>query len=168
MHQYSRAERLLTRPFAEMNPTDDNEDDTQLLTNGHAQPEASIGIPLALPRGKGKGKERAVDQPSQPRQRRANRAMHLDLVIPNIDASPGLGARLPLGPGAPDLAAAQADGAVPLVDTSVACRYLAAQCQLRQGKWAEAGEMLGEANPFRGTDGRGPKVANTDGGIKVC
>lgn len=36
-----------------------------------------------------------------------------------------------------------------LVDMSVACRYLAAQCQVRQGNWTDATEMLGEANPFR-------------------
>lgn len=55
-----------------------------------------------------------------------------------------------------------------LVDLSVACRYLAAQCsvcdtsmlcpcfalknaiQVRLGKWDDALEMLGEVNPFRG------------------
>lgn len=54
-----------------------------------------------------------------------------------------------------------------LVDMSVACRYLAAQCQVRQGKWTEATEMLGEANPFRGSANSGPAVPNMDGGIKV-
>ena len=54
-----------------------------------------------------------------------------------------------------------------LVDLSLSCRYLAGLCQIRQGRWAEATEMLGEANPFRGTDGVGPRIANTDGGIKV-
>lgn len=66
--------------------------------------------------------------------------------------------RMSLGPAA-DLAdfAPSGDGAgygfaaPKLVDISVACRYLAAQCQVRQGRWAEATEMLGEANPFRET-----------------
>ena len=55
-----------------------------------------------------------------------------------------------------------------LVDMSVACRYLAAQCQMRQGKWHDALEMLGEANPFRGSANSGPAIPNMDGGIKVC
>ncbi|TFK46093.1 TPR-like protein [Heliocybe sulcata] len=36
-----------------------------------------------------------------------------------------------------------------LVDLSVACRYLAAQCQFQQGKWPAALEMLGDSNPFK-------------------
>lgn len=56
--------------------------------------------------------------------------------------------------------------------------------QVRQGKWPEALEMLGEENPFRDVGMRclcsrlfvaydfgkattGPHVANCDGGIKV-
>ncbi|KZS94278.1 TPR-like protein, partial [Sistotremastrum niveocremeum HHB9708] len=54
-----------------------------------------------------------------------------------------------------------------LVDMSVACRYLAAQCLVSQGKWAEAVEMLGESNPFKGTARSGPTFANNDGGLKV-
>ena len=38
-----------------------------------------------------------------------------------------------------------------LVDMSLACRYLAAQCMVRSGKWPEAMELIGEANPFRGS-----------------
>ena len=58
--------------------------------------------------------------------------------------------RLPMGPTAMiDVAAEQQDGVSRLVDMSVVCRYLAAQCLVRQGKWSEATEMLGEANPFR-------------------
>ena len=58
--------------------------------------------------------------------------------------------RLPVGPTAMiDVAAEQQEGVSRLVDMSVVCRYLAAQCLVRQGKWAEATEMLGEANPFR-------------------
>ncbi|KAI8445811.1 hypothetical protein BY996DRAFT_4649408 [Phakopsora pachyrhizi] len=36
-----------------------------------------------------------------------------------------------------------------MTDYSTACRYLAAQCMIRQGKWDEALEMVGEENPFR-------------------
>ena len=66
-----------------------------------------------------------------------------------------------------NLATEYQDGVSRLVDMSVACRYLAAQCQMRQGKWADATEMLGEANPFRGSSNSGPNIANVDGGIKV-
>jgi len=130
-HRYSRAERLLTRPFS-------------------TQPPA---VPFDV---KGKARE------------------------------PVLPPRLPVGPAAMvDVAAEQQEGVSRLVDMSVVCRYLAAQCLVRQGKWAEATEMLGEANPFRNSGayilqhhavptgptklpGRsGPAVPNTDGGIKV-
>ena len=77
--------------------------------------------------------------------------------------------RLPIGgPGEMINATAESsEGVSRLVDMSVACRYLAAQCQVRQGKWTEATEMLGEANPFRGSANSGPAVPNMDGGIKV-
>jgi anaphase-promoting complex subunit 6 len=130
-HRYSRAERLLTRPFSTKPPA----------------------VPFDV---KGKARE------------------------------PALPTRLPVGPAAMvDVAAEQQEGVSRLVDMSVVCRYLAAQCLVRQGKWAEATEMLGEANPFRNSGaymlqnhrlfiwteklpGRsGPAVPNTDGGIKV-
>lgn len=76
--------------------------------------------------------------------------------------------RLPMGPSEiVDVAAEFEEGVSRLVDMSVACRYLAAQCQVRQGKWTEATEMLGEANPFRGSGRSGPAIPNMDGGIKV-
>ena len=56
-----------------------------------------------------------------------------------------------------------------LTDTSLACRYLAAQCQVRLGKWEEALEMVGRGNGnWSAWDGEidqgdGPG----DGGIKV-
>ncbi len=77
--------------------------------------------------------------------------------------------RLPVGgPGEMiNVAAEYQDGVSRLVDMSVACRYLAAQCQVRQGKWADATEMLGEANPFRASGSSGATVPNMDGGIKV-
>jgi anaphase-promoting complex subunit 6 len=94
-HRYSRAERLLTRPFSTKPPP----------------------VPFDA---KGKARE------------------------------PALPPRLPVGPAAMvDVAAEQQEGVSRLVDMSVVCRYLAAQCLVRQGKWAEATEMLGEANPFR-------------------
>ncbi|MBW0471067.1 hypothetical protein O181_010782 [Austropuccinia psidii MF-1] len=38
---------------------------------------------------------------------------------------------------------------VRMTDYSTACRYLAAQSMIRQGKWNSALEMLGDENPFR-------------------
>ncbi|KIO34707.1 hypothetical protein M407DRAFT_63985 [Tulasnella calospora MUT 4182] len=58
-------------------------------------------------------------------------------------------------------------GPVMLIDRSVSCRYLAAQCMVRSGRWADALEMLGESNPWRGTGRSGPTIPNPDGGIKV-
>lgn len=76
--------------------------------------------------------------------------------------------RLPIGPSEQiDVATRFQDGVSRLVDMSVACRYLCAQCQVRQGKWNEATEMLGEANPFRELGRGGPDAPNIDGGIKV-
>ena len=74
-----------------------------------------------------------------------------------------------MGPGEMiDVAIQYEEGGVSrLVDMSVACRYLAAQCQMRQGKWSDALEMLGESNPFK-NDREGSQVPNVDGGIKVC
>lgn len=60
--------------------------------------------------------------------------------------------RLPMGPaGLIKLPEALQENVSRLVDMSVACRYLAAQCQVRQGNWSDALEILGEANPFRHT-----------------
>ncbi|KAG9017193.1 anaphase promoting complex subunit cdc16 [Tulasnella sp. 427] len=58
-------------------------------------------------------------------------------------------------------------GPVMLIDRSVSCRYLAAQCMVRSGRWADALEMLGESNPWQGTGRSGPAIPNPDGGIKV-
>ncbi|KAI0046567.1 TPR-like protein [Auriscalpium vulgare] len=130
-HRYSRAERLLTRPFPTAPP---RLPPRHPPTNGFGSPPESAGVPF--PDVKGKGRE-------------------LDM-------------RLPVGPTEMiDVAADQLDGVSRLVDMSVVCRYLAAQCLVRQGKWAEATEMLGEANPFRNSGRSGPAVPNTDGGIKV-
>ncbi|KAF6754373.1 cell division control protein 16 [Ephemerocybe angulata] len=77
-------------------------------------------------------------------------------------------ARLPVGPaGLVDVPEPLLDRTSRLVDMSLACRYLAAQCMVRSGKWTEAMELIGEANPFRGSAQSGPAIANTDGGIKI-
>ncbi|KAG6868678.1 hypothetical protein C0993_012181, partial [Termitomyces sp. T159_Od127] len=129
-HQYSRAERLLTRPFSTAPP---KRPLSPPPTNGHLFSSA-------------KGKEREQDPP------------------PPLTLSP----RLPMGPGAMvEVPEEMQERVSRLVDMSVACRYLAAQCQVRQGNWAEATEMLGEANPFRDSGRSGPSIPNVDGGIKV-
>lgn len=138
-HQYSRAERLLTRPF----PTSPASPPpiVTAAVNGN-----SI---FSLADAKGKGRE-------------VSQSMHPITSAPSHNS-------LPLG-GAGDvlnIAPEFQDGMSRLVDMSVACRYLAAQCQMRQGKWADATEILGEANPFRGSGNTGPAVPNMDGGIKV-
>ena len=98
---------------------------------------------------KGKGKEMPTTYPPN---------------LPNVPSH----TRLPVGPGEMiNVAVENQEGVSRLVDMSVACRYLAAQCQVRQGKWTEATEMLGEANPFRDSATSGPAIPNMDGGIKV-
>jgi anaphase-promoting complex subunit 6 len=132
-HQYSRAERLLTRPFP-LKPTAQN---ARPATNGYT-PSSPIDMHTGIPFPDIKGKGREFEP------------------------------RLPIGPTAMiEVAADHLEGVSRLVDMSVVCRYLAAQCLVRQGKWAEATEMLGEANPFRNSGRSGPGVANEDGGIKV-
>jgi anaphase-promoting complex subunit 6 len=91
----------------------------------------------------------------------ANLGLNPTASLPfNLGSGLGIGnGRLPVGPSAMIDVAAQKDRGEDLgdgedrvsrlVDMSVACRYLAAQCQVRQGKWTEALEILGEANPFR-------------------
>ncbi|KAH7107890.1 TPR-like protein [Auriculariales sp. MPI-PUGE-AT-0066] len=54
-----------------------------------------------------------------------------------------------------------------LVDASLSCRYLAAQSQIRQGRWQEALETLGPQNPWRESAQSGPNIPNVDGGIKL-
>ncbi|KAL0954768.1 hypothetical protein HGRIS_003718 [Hohenbuehelia grisea] len=130
-HQYSRAERLLTRPFP-TSPPKLPDRSSPPLTNGHI-----------LGSAKGKGRERDLK-------------MHTSTP------------RLPMGPGGMIEVPEQLQESVSrLVDMSVACRYLAAQCQVRQGNWTDATEMLGEANPFRDSGRSGPAIPNMDGGIKI-
>ncbi|KAF9267586.1 TPR-like protein [Marasmius fiardii PR-910] len=133
-HQYSRAERLLTRPFPTSPPRHPSTPPLN-LTNGDIS---------HLHSQKGKGHEQ-------------------DTLLFTVSI-----ARLPMGPtGALDMPDDQHGAISRLVDMSVACRYLAAQCQVRQGNWAGATEMLGEANPFRDSGRSGPTIPNIDGGIKI-
>ena len=148
-HQYARAEQLLIRAF----PTPAvNHDLTKFpLTNGHAYPLvqfSTVHPNIAALSGKGKARE-----------------------VPEHVSPVKYGVRLPVGPSSMVNAAVEyPNGASRLVDMSVACRYLAALCQVRllllvmlgmlmqpqvrQGKWHSATEMLGESNPFRDS-GRG-------------
>lgn len=100
----------------------------------------------------------------------AVRPVFLDTKGKGKETQPQLepSARLPMGAaGLVKLSEALQENVSRLVDMSVACRYLAAQCQVRQGNWSDALEILGEANPFRHTGKSGASVPNTDGGIKV-
>ncbi|KAH9928423.1 TPR-like protein [Amylocystis lapponica] len=140
-HQYSRAERLLTRPFR-TSPSRGFKEAPGV--NGHFP-----SFPFLAADAKGKAKEVPIPTPV------------LAASAPSIT-------RLPVGPSEMiDVAVEYEEGVSRLVDMSVACRYLAAQCQVRQGKWTEATEMLGEANPFRGHQRSGTTVPNLDGGIKI-
>jgi anaphase-promoting complex subunit 6 len=144
-HQYARAEQLLIRAFPL--PVTSHDVTKFPLTNGHAYPLvqfSTVHPNIAALAGKGKGKQ--VDSPTSPQRP----------------------VRVPVGPSSMINAAVEyPNGASRLVDMSVACRYLAALCQVRyqaiswidspsaafskvrQGKWHSATEMLGESNPFR-------------------
>ena len=144
-HEYSRAERLLTRPFPTTPP---RTGPLATARNGTSQPPFA---PAVAASAKGKGRE--MPPPPLPAS-----------VAPRGPSTQ----RLPVGPGEMvDVAAQFGEGVSRLVDMSVACRYLAAQCQMRQGKWSDALEMLGESNPFRETTEVASEVPNMDGGIKV-
>ncbi|KAI0349743.1 TPR-like protein [Trametes cingulata] len=143
-HEYSRAERLLTRPFPTSPPR------TGPLASA-SRPAFQPPFAPAAANAKGKGREMPPPATGGPS----------DELAPGVQ-------RLPMGPGEMiDVAIQFEDGVSRLVDMSVACRYLAAQCQMRQGKWSDALEMLGESNPFRNSGKGGPDVPNVDGGIKI-
>lgn len=136
-HQYSRAERLLTRPFSVATSPPPGATN---LSDHPAHDPSGVGNILVDPKGKGKETETQTN----------------------------LMSRLPMGPaGFIKLPEEVQTKVSRLVDMSVACRYLAAQCQVRQGNWTDALEMLGEANPFRHSGRSGAAVPNVDGGIKV-
>jgi anaphase-promoting complex subunit 6 len=106
MNQYSRAERLLTRPFSTtpLHYSSTNQPQPP-ITNGH--PPVSAYPAFAHLSAKGKGRE---------------------MDLPTFAPDSG---RLPMGPGGlVDIPAEQQDSVSRLVDMSVACRYLAAQCQV--------------------------------------
>lgn len=109
-HQYARAEQLLVRAFPAPAV---NHDVTKFpLTNGHAYPLvqfSTVHPNIAALSNKGKGRE--MPEPVSPSKR---------------------GVRLPVGPSSMVNAAVEyPNGASRLVDMSVACRYLAALCQVR-------------------------------------
>lgn len=54
-----------------------------------------------------------------------------------------------------------------LTDTSLACRYLAAQCQVRLGRWDDALELVGKQTGIA-VDHLTDDQHQGDGGIKVC
>ncbi|TNY24498.1 cell division control protein 16 [Rhodotorula diobovata] len=66
-------------------------------------------------------------------------------------------------PRPPSSASTSTAPPVRLTDMSLACRYLAAQCQVRLGKWEEALEMVGR----RGALGMEMGDGKSDGGIKL-
>ncbi|GAA5914858.1 hypothetical protein JCM6882_007823 [Rhodosporidiobolus microsporus] len=63
----------------------------------------------------------------------------------------------------PPFVHASSTSAIRLTDTSLACRYLAAQCMVRLGKWEEALEMVGRRGGLGADHGDG----KGDGGIKL-
>ncbi|EIN10021.1 TPR-like protein [Punctularia strigosozonata HHB-11173 SS5] len=223
-NQYSRAEKLLTRPFPAGPPNlppkphpsvfgqspqrlpdekvagPSNQYQHQSANGPSAAPfvfGAQVNHPSAFhaaaQAGGGKGKAPAVAPAPNPAPPGLGVAIEIGLgnnlgLNPTASLPINLGTglsigngRLPVGPSAMiDVAAERnvnvdgvqglgdsEDEVSRLVDMSVACRYLAAQCQVRQGKWAEATEMLGEANPFRDLDDNTIQLPNTDGGIKI-
>ncbi|KZT29838.1 TPR-like protein [Neolentinus lepideus HHB14362 ss-1] len=144
--QFSRAESLLTRPFP-IRPDEGPNQHSPM--NGHhpLMKFTSFAVPLHGGSGIGKGKGKEKEH-----------------------TGPIISARLPAGTGGMIEATAQGrSGVARLVDMSVACRYLAAQCQFQQGKWQAAVEMLGEANPFKDAERTraNAKVDEIDTGIKV-
>lgn len=109
-HQYARAEQLLVRAFPI--PTVNHDVTTFPLTNGNPYPLvqfSTVHPNIAALSNKGKGRE--MPEP-----------------VPQSKS----GIRLPVGPSSMVNAAVEyQNGASRLVDMSVACRYLAALCQVR-------------------------------------
>ncbi|GAA6002404.1 anaphase promoting complex subunit CDC16 [Rhodotorula paludigena] len=71
--------------------------------------------------------------------------------------------RILTSPHPPSAASTSTAAPVRLTDMSLACRYLAAQCQVRLGKWDEALDMVGR----RGGLGQDFGDGKSDGGIKL-
>ncbi|EAU85567.2 cell division control protein 16 [Coprinopsis cinerea okayama7 len=155
-HQYSRAYRLLTRPFpsapnasAQRGPVDSDSNNilpANLTSTGSSGSNSNPNLTAQPSPTKGKAKEIQLS---------AERAV---VAMP----------RLPMGTGGlVEVPESLQESTSRLVDLSLACRYLAAQCMVRSGKWTEAMELIGDSNPFRGSTKSGPAIANTDGGIKI-
>ncbi|SJL04405.1 uncharacterized protein ARMOST_07771 [Armillaria ostoyae] len=125
IHQYARAERLLTRPFP---------------------------VPAMM-----------VTLPSSGPPNGNTSFLPLDSDRPSTSS-----VRLPMGPGT---LLGKADDTRPgvgmsrLVDLSIACRYLAAQCMVRQGNWNAATEISHAFISYAVKSG--PSIPNIDGGIKI-
>lgn len=157
MQQYSRAERLLTRPFPLHPPTDSPffpHQNNKSYANGHDP--ISLNGTTKVSR-KGKGKEPMNQTHARTQSQLNNDPMFITSQFFDFH---------------PDHLRGIMDDSHPvdtsrLVDMSIACRYLAAQCQVRQGKWSDALEMLGESNPFKDSGKSGPSFPNRDGGIKI-
>lgn len=159
-NQYARAHRLLTRPFPTSTkpPAASHSVSPQETHSGLLFPTGGTSTPAhdsnsGASNGKGKNRESI-----------ANFLLGSDRDSQKEKGMP----RLPLGAaGLVDVPEPLLENTSRLVDMSLACRYLAAQCMVRSGKWTEAMELIGEANPFRGSAKSGPAIANTDGGIKI-
>ena len=145
LQQYSRAERHLTRPF----PDDEDDELERPITNGNSHPISAPLSTIPVPdsvRGKGRATDLFNLNSLPPFAAPHTQAHKTRLSLTGTDS------RLPMGSStAEDIVVEQQRPMSMLVDMSVACRYLAAQCQFRLGRWADAKEMLGESNPFRGT-----------------
>lgn len=114
-HQYSRAERLLTRPFPTTSPK--KPQSPPPVANGHTPHFQSV---------KGKGRDYDASQ--------------VMMSIP----------RLPVGPGGvTEVSEEMRDRVSRLVDMSVACRYLAAQCQVRCSLYSQKSLLNFSLGPSR-------------------
>ncbi|GJJ08566.1 hypothetical protein Clacol_002785 [Clathrus columnatus] len=158
MQQYSRAERLLTRPFPLHPPLD-----SPFLSHQNDEID-NCGRGLALANGaskasrKGKGKEITNQNHLHTQSQLIADPMFMNSQFLDFQSE---NLKYLMGDLDPDADTSR------LVDMSIACRYLAAQCQVQQGKWMDALEMLGESNPFKNSGRSGPTVPNRDGGIKI-
>ena len=126
-HQYSRAERLLTRPFPLSPPPDSP---FVLRGKSKANRSESFAASSAVPftngnhksSRKGKGKEPASVNPTLHGPSQMN--LHVTMPFPDIHQGQFGGVINDIGFSefSPDVSR--------LVDMSIACRYLAAQCQV--------------------------------------
>jgi anaphase-promoting complex subunit 6 len=170
--QYSRAERLLTRPFPAKPTLVSESTSTLAMTPGFGVfPPVSSSSSV---KGKGKvhtpanlhsdssfflsgmgGLPKATIRPPVDRfdasfdgdeSLRAGLDLEAnDLLDPDEKIRGGFGENTAVG----NIAMMEEEGLSRLVDLSLTCRYLAARCQYQLGKWSDAMELLGKENPFR-------------------